>query len=435
MTHATTPARDAVHGRRRIAPGYVPDERSAPAPWDDDDGVRIAGIEVVVTAPDGVNLVVVRVRTTVDGLVGLGCATFTQRALAVATTLETYLAPLVTGRSVHDITDLWHTANLSGYWRGGPVLHSALAGLDVALWDIKGKLAGQPVWQLLGGRVRTVADAYAHASGRDVEELADQIEDCVEAGYRYVRCQVTVPGTSTYGAAQQDRRHTSWDPDAYVRFLPGVVETLVARYGDRVRFLHDVHERLAPRDAIRLLRALEPYDLLFVEDPVAPEDLGWLAEVRRSTTVPIAFGELLSSMRDYVDIVGPRLVDYVRCHVSALGGITPAWRLAGLAELHGVRTAWHGPRDVSPVGHAANLAMDIASPAFGIHEHFEFSDAAREIFPGTPVSVDGAIAPSDAPGLGVDLDDARAREHPPVSPSVNWHYSRVRRRDGAVQRP
>jgi mannonate dehydratase len=428
---------ESAQARARIAPGYTQHDVVPPVPWDDGDGdgVRISGLDVFVVAPDGVNLVIVRVRTTQDGLVGWGCATFTQRAFAVASVLQTYLAPLVTGRSVHDITDIWLTTTVDSYWRGGPVLNSALSGIDQALWDIKGKLAGLPLWQLLGGRVRSVVETYTHASGRDVAELTDQVEQCVEAGYRHVRCQVTVPGTSTYGAAQQASGDVSWDPDAYVRLLPGVFEELAHRFGGRVRMIHDIHERLAPSDAVRLVRALEPYDLFFVEDPVAPEDSEWLRRVRETTTVPVAFGELITDPARYVPLMADRLIDFVRCHMSAIGGLTPAIRLTSLAETYGVRTAWHGPRDVSPIGHAANLALDVSSPAFGIHEHFEFSAAAQELFPGTPVTVDGALAPSLTAGLGVELDERAVAANPPVSATTNWHYSRVRRRDGASQRP
>lgn len=421
--------------RSRIAPGYAPTAEIIPVPWEDGSGVRITAVETILTAPDGVNLLIVRIRTSDDGLFGLGCATFTQRALAVKEVVDTYFAPRLIGRSVHEITDIAHSLTLDGYWRGGPILNSAISGVDQALWDIAGKLAGMPVWQLLGGRVRSRVPTYTHASGRDIEELGDQIDACIAAGYRTVRCQVTVPGTASYGAAQADRGHTTWDPDAYIRFLPGVFAELTDRYAGRVRFLHDIHERLAPADALRLMRALEPFDLFFVEDPVAPEDIGWLPRLRSSTSVPIAMGELLTNVNDYATMITDRTIDFVRCHVSALGGLTPAWRLAALAETFGVRTAWHGPRDVSPVGHAVSLAMDVASPAFGIHEHFEFSDETRMVFPGTPVTVDGSIRPSTAPGLGVTIDDSAAAAHPPVSATTNWHYSRVRRDDGALQRP
>ena len=430
-------SKDAIDiaDRRRIAPAYVPDAADPAVPWTNDGDPRITSIEAIVTAPEGVNLVVVRVRTSVDGLEGLGCATFHQRAQAVKTAIDEYVAPRLVGRSAHEITDIWNSSHVDGYWRSGPVLNSALAGVDMALWDILGKVAGLPVWQLLGGRVRRSVATYVHASGRDVAELVDEVEACVEAGYQAVRCQITVPGTSTYGAAQTNRSDVGWDPEQYVRFIPGVFEELAGRFDGRVRLLHDVHERVDPADSIRLLRSLEPFGLLFAEDPVAPEDLDWMRRIRAQTSTPIALGELLTDMRSFSTLVTERLVDFIRCHVSALGGITPAWRLAMLAETHGVRTAWHGPRDVSPIGHMANLAMDVAAPAFGIHEHFEFSDAAAAVFPGTPVTVDGVLDVPAAPGLGIGFDEGEAAKHPPVSSMTNWHYSRVRRPDGTIQRP
>lgn len=421
--------------RRRITPAYTPTATDAVVPWENADDPRVTAVQVIVTAPEGVNLVVVRVRTSIDGLEGLGCATFHQRADAVRVAIEEFVAPRVIGRSVHEITDIWNSNYVDSYWRGGPVLNSALAGLDIALWDIKGKLAGLPIWQLLGGRVRRSAQTYVHASGRDIDELVDNVEACVTGGYAVVRAQITVPGTSTYGAALQSENDSSWDPDKYVKFMPYVFEELCSRFDGRVRFLHDIHERVDPVDALRLMRTLEPYGLLFVEDPVAPEDLEWMRTLRTRTTVPLALGELLTDMRSFNLLITERLVDFVRCHVTALGGITPAWRVALLAELHGVKTAWHGPRDVSPVGHMANLAMDIAAPAFGIHEHFEFSEPAQEIFPGTPLTSRGMLSAPTAPGLGIDLDARKAAEFPPVSSATNWHYSRVRRPDGTIQRP
>ncbi|MGV8882061.1 MAG: enolase C-terminal domain-like protein [Rhodoglobus sp.] len=421
--------------RQRIAPAYAPTATDAAVPWNNAGDPVITAVEVFVTAPEGVNLVIVRVHTSIDGLEGLGCATFHQRANAVRTAIEEYVAPRVIGRSVHEITDIWNSNHVDGYWRGGPVLNSALAGLDIALWDIKGKLAGLPVWQLLGGRVRRSAQSYVHASGRDIHELVDQVEACVAAGYEVVRAQITVPGTSTYGAALHNDTDSSWDPEKYVRLMPRVFEELVGRFDGRVRFLHDIHERVDPVDATRLLRALEPYGLFFVEDPVAPEDLEWMRAIRQSTIAPLALGELLTDMRSFTTLVTERLVDFVRCHVTALGGITPAWRLAVLAEIHGVKTAWHGPRDVSPVGHMASLAMDLASPAFGIHEHFEFSSPVHDVFPGTPVTHLGALDALTAPGLGIQFDERQAAKHPPVPSATNWHYSRVRRADGTIQRP
>lgn len=430
-----TEPRTTAPTRDRIAPGYGQSDQIPGVPWDSGDEPRITAIEAFVTAPDGVNLVIVRVRTSDDGLHGYGCATFTQRAHAVVEVIERYLAPQLVGRAVGDSSDIWQVAYVDSYWRGGPVLHSAIAGVDEALWDIRGRRAGLPVWQLLGGRVRTSAQAYTHASGRDLPELLDQVSACVSAGYRHVRCQMTVPGTSTYGAAQHSSADTFWDPERYLELVPEMLAAVQDRFGTEVRLLHDVHERLTPQETARLLTRLDERQLFFLEDLVAPEDVSWLPRLRELTTVPIAFGELVTDIADFVPLVTGRQIDVVRAHLSAIGGLTPALKLAALAEVHGVGFAWHGPRDVSPVGHAVNLALDMSSAAFTVHEHFEFSEATREVFPGTFTTSEGVIHPSDRPGLGVDFDPQRAQQFPPVDATSTWHYSRVRRRGGAVQRP
>ncbi|TDE11202.1 enolase C-terminal domain-like protein [Jiangella asiatica] len=423
-------------------------ENPWPPPWQRDDpaGVRIADVRTVVTAPAGVPLVVVKVLTSDDGLYGLGCATFAQRPLAVVSAIQDYLRPQLIGRDPADVTDSWHALQLSSYWRAGPVLNNALSGVDLALWDIKGKQAGLPVWQLLGGRARLAVPAYVHARGRDAHEVTDAVLAHLEAGFGHVRCQVAVPGVRTYGypevvaadGADGVRRGLAadgWDAEAYLRTIPRLFEHLRGALGEEVRLLHDAHERLTPSQAIRLAKDLEPYHLFFLEDPVAPEDLGWLPTLRAQTSTPIAIGELFVGPGEYLPVVSQRWCDYIRCHLSAIGGITPALRLAATAELFGIRTAWHGPGDVSPVGHAANLALDIALPNTGIQELYAFPDAVREVFPGTPVAADGHLWPSAAPGLGVDIDERLAAAFPPLPPLTRDGWTATRRTDGAVQRP
>lgn len=415
-------------------------------PWAEPSGIKITGVRAVLTAPAGTTLVVVRVDTSEPGLYGLGCATFTQRASAVANVVDEHLAPQLIGRDPADITDIASTLHVSGYWRSGPVLNNALSGVDMALWDIKGKQAGMPVWQLLGGRCRTAVPLYTHAAGRDPAEVADEVRAMMQDGYRYVRCQVAVPGSGTYGAPSADapgpavRRGpyvpNAWDPAAYRRTVRGLFEHLRGELGDEVEFIHDVHERIHPTDAVRLAAELEQYDLFYLEDPVAPEDLDWLRLLRTRSATPIAIGELFTNPAEYRPAVVERLCDYIRVHISAIGGITPAWRLANLAEQFGVRTAWHGPGDVSPIGHAANLALDLACPNFGIQEQHLFGPELREVFPGAPEIRDGHLWPDDRPGLGVDFDEALARKFPPrpsAEPGSAWRPPR--RADGAVQRP
>lgn len=437
-----------------------PSVRPLPAttpPWADSDGLRITGVRTILTAPEKITLVVVRIDTSEPGLYGLGCATFTQRARAVAEAVDSYLAPQLVGRDPADITDIGSSLLVSSYWRFGPVLNNALSGVDMALWDIKGKQAGLPVWQLLGGRCRTAVPVYAHASGRDAVEVEDNVRRYLDAGYRHVRCQVAVPGALTYGApstpdvgeptsrttsATTDDGHSrrslaprAWNPDVYLEVVPALFAHLREQLGPDVHLLHDVHERLHPTQAVRLAKELEPFRLFFLEDLLAPEDLGWLPTIRTQTATPLAIGELFTNPAEYVPLVKDRLIDFVRCHISAIGGLTPAWRLASTAELFGIRTAWHGPADVSPVGHAANLALDLASPNFGIQEQHVFNEAAMEVFPGCPQVRDGHLWPSEAPGLGVDIDEKLAAKFPPVDPLVNDAWTRTRLPDGTVQRP
>ncbi|WP_020573121.1 enolase C-terminal domain-like protein [Actinopolymorpha alba] len=423
----------------------APQPLAAP-PWHEaGSGTRITGVRAILTAPENITLVVVRIDTSEPGLYGLGCATFTQRAQAVAEAVDSYLAPQLIGRDPADITDIASSLLVSSYWRFGPVLNNALSGVDMALWDLKGKQAGLPVWQLLGGRCRGAVPVYAHASGRDAVEVEDAVRGYVEAGYRHVRCQVGIPGALTYGAPAAGGASAAaprpglpanaWEPDSYLRVVPELFGHLRNTLGEDVHLLHDVHERLHPTQAVRLAKELEPFHLFFLEDLLAPEDLGWLPTVRAQTATPLAIGELFTNPAEYVPLVKDRLIDFVRCHVSAIGGLTPAWRLASAAELFGVRTAWHGPGDVSPIGHAANLALDLAAPNFGIQEQHVFNDAAAEVFPGCPEVRDGHLWPSDAPGLGVDLDEKLAERFPPVGPLVKDAWTRTRLPDGTVQRP
>ena len=419
-----------------------------PAPWDrgDGPGPRIRDVRVILTAPEDIRLVVVKVETDEPDLSGLGCATFTQRPLAVVTAIEEYVRPQVIGRTVHDVEDIWSMLAVSSYWRSGPVLNNAISGIDMALWDIKGKLAGMPLSDLLGGRCRTAATVYVHASGRDGREVEDEARRFIEQGFTHVRCQVAVAGSSTYsvdGALGSDDpqpahlrlRQEAWDPAAYAVAVPALFEHLRVALGDRVELLHDIHERLPPITAIGLARALEPYRLFFLEDPLAPEDNGYFPLLRQQSAIPLAMGELFVNVNEFLPLIQGRLIDFIRVHLSDIGGITPARKLAALSEFFSVRTAWHGPGDVSPVGHASNLHLDLAVPNFGIQEAHRFGDLAREVFPGTPEIRDGMLWANGRPGLGIELDEALAARFPYPDHALNGAWPPVRLRDGTVQRP
>ncbi|WP_308164432.1 enolase C-terminal domain-like protein [Agromyces sp. ISL-38] len=389
-------------------------------PWPAPDDTRITGVRAIVTAPEGIPLVVVRVDTNVPGLFGLGCATLTQRWHAVVAFVEEHLARLVIGRYPGDIEDLVRLARFSGYWREGPVTNNAISGLDMALWDIAGKRAGRPVYELLGGRVRAAADTYLHASGSTMEQTIERAHELVAQGFTNVRLQTGQRGIGTYGSAPSGLSARAsapyprgWSVDEYLAQTPRLFERARAELGDEVGLLHDVHSRLSPKQAVTLARSLEAYRLFFLEDVIAPEHWDRLPEVRAASPVPIAVGELTTSVTDAARLISGGGVDLIRSHISAIGGLTPARKLAILAEFFGVRTAWHAPGDTSPIAAAANVALDVTTAAFGIQEGHVFSDQVREVFPGTIEIVDGWMTPNAAPGWGIDLDEKAAANFPP----------------------
>jgi mannonate dehydratase len=397
--------------------------------------VTITNVRTILTAPDGIRLIAVKVETSEPGLYGLGCATFTQRPLTVAAAVDEYLRPFLLGRNVDDIEDIWQASFVSSYWRNGPVLNNAMSGVDQALWDIKGKRAGMPVYELLGGKCRDRVPLYHHCSGRDNEEVTDQIRAALEQGYTHCRAQVAVPGYSTYGTKGTDAQQAVWEPAPYVRSAIDLFEHLRSELGVSVELLHDIHERIPPIQAINLAKQLERYNLFFLEDPFAPEDIGYFPILRQQTSVPIAMGELFSNVNEYLPLIRDRLIDFIRVHVSTIGGISPARKLAALCEFFGVRTAWHGPGDVTPVGHAANMHLDLACYNFGIQEEYVFPANTREVFPGCPEIRDGCMWPNDRPGLGVDLDEVAAARFPLPEHEYNGAWPAIRRADGTVIRP
>ena len=433
----------AMFGGSSLAQETLPEIRPAGVGRSDRD-VKITNVRSILTAPAGIRLVVVKVETNQPGLYGLGCATFTQRARAVETAVDQFLKPFLVGKPALEIEDTWQSSFVSSYWRNGPVLNNALSGVDMALWDILGKVAGLPVYRLLGGKVRHAADTYRHARGDSFEEVTDQVRGYLEAGYRHVRAQVTVPGLSTYGTKKtgdEDRRppnqQTSvWEPKPYVRLVPRLFEHLRKELGDEVELLHDVHERIPPILAIQLAKDLEPFRLFFLEDPFSPEDIGYFKHLRQQTSTPIAMGELFNNPHEWTGLVSDRLIDFIRVHISQVGGLSVARKMAAMCEFFGVRTAWHGPGDVSPVGHAANVHLDLTIPNFGVQEARAFTEEERDVFPGSPELRDGYYWVSDRPGFGVDLDEKLAAKFPVTDdPPFDLKWGLLRRQDGTVVKP
>ena len=409
--------------------------------------MKIVKIRPILTAPDGIALVIVKVETDQPGLYGIGCATFTQRATLVAQAVSEYLDPLLRRRDPANIEDLWHVCKVNSYWRNGPVLNNAMSGVDEALWDLKGKVANMPVYDLLGGRCREAAMVYRHADGREPAEVLDNVHKYVAEGALAVRLQMggyggrvkdMTKGNARPGkkAAQATHRMKSmdrldsafpgayYDPDVYARSIPKLFDYVRNKIGFDLFLLHDIHERLAPIDAIRMAKELEQYRLFFLEDPFAPEDQEWFKQLRAASATPIAMGELFNHPLEWRYLVVNQLMDFMRVHISQIGGITPARKLAALCESFGVRTAWHGPGDTSPVGHAANLHLDLACHNFGIQEVINFSERIYEVFPGTPVIRDGYLWANDKPGLGIDIDEIAAARYPIELKPIEWTQSR-----------
>ena len=412
---------------------------------------KIRCVRVILTRPTTENLVLVKVETDEPGLHGWGCGTYTQRCTAVAEVVRTYLDPLLRGRDVARISELWRLMHHNGYWRHGPVVNNAVSGVDMALWDIKGRMAGMPVYELLGGRVREGAGVYQHAAGRGPEEVLDAVRVLLATGVRHVRVQIAEsphasadglrPSSAGYGGRgtvggrpRGALEGAYYHPGEYHREIVAAMEYVRDAVGDEVELLHDVHSRLTPVQAIALARDLEGCRLFFLEDALPPEGLDWYREMRSATVTPQAVGELFVHGAEWVPLVTGRLIDYLRLHLSAVGGLTPARAATALCEAHGVRTAWHGPKDTSPIGHAANLALDVSSYAFGIQEFAPFTDAERNIFSGLPVLEDGYLYPNEGSGWGMEVNEEAAAGYPiDTSEPIDWTQCRLP--DGSLARP
>ena len=397
--------------------------------------VTIKDVQTILTQPEGSRLIIVKIITSQPGLYGLGCATFTQRFHAVHAAIEKHLKPFLIGRDVSRIEEIWQMGMVNGYWRNGPVLNNAISGADQALWDIKGKQADMPLYQLLGGKCREGAAVYGHADGRDEHEVEDSVRNYMEQGYRYIRIQMGGYGGQAEKLVKPEGAPPGayFDPKAYMRDMLRMMEHVRSKVGDEIELLHDIHERLIPIDAVQFAKDVERFKLFFLEDPLAPEDLEWFHHIRQQCSTPIAMGELFNSPREWQPLIADKLIDFLRMHVSQMGGITPARNVAAFANMYGIRTAWHGPGDTSPVGHAANLHLDLWAPNFGIQEWCRFSEAVYEVFPGTPEVRGGYMYPNDQPGLGIDVNEELAAKYPCTDEVVGWTQTRLP--DGSPTRP
>jgi mannonate dehydratase len=407
--------------------------------------LKITDVKTILTQPGGDQLVIVKVLTSEPGLYGLGCATHRERPLAVQAAIDNYLKPLVVGKNPEDIEDIWQSAYVSSYFRSGVTLNNALSGIDGALWDICGKRANMPVYKLLGGKVRAAVPLYTHAAARELPDLENQVRKFMAEGYRYVRVQLAVPGFSGYGISNPTAEETTkarprgvapspvFEPTPYVNNTIKMFDYLRSKVGFDAELIHDVHERVPPAQSLVLAKALEPHRLFYLEDLFAPEDVHWFQVVRQQTSTPLAMGELFVNRNEWLPLVANRWIDFIRIHISASGGLSLARKVACTCEMFGVRTAWHGPGNVSPVGHAVNLHLDLASYNFGIQEQNLFSAAVRDVFPGAPEIAGGYMYANDRPGFGIDIDEKAAARFPYTS--AGGSRGNDRRLDGTIVRP
>ena len=382
---------------------------------------RITAARVIVTSP-GRNFVTLKIETD-EGLHGLGDATLNGRELAVASYLTDHVLPCLIGRDAHRIEDIWQFLYKGAYWRRGPVTMTAIAAVDTALWDIKGKVAGLPVYQLLGGASRDSVMVYGHANGVSVEETVEAARDYQRQGYKAIRLQCGVPGlASTYGVSK-DRMfyepadndlptENVWSTERYLRVVPELFKAARAALGWDVHLLHDVHHRLSPIEAGRLGKDLEPYRPFWLEDATPAENQDAFRLIRQHTTTPLAVGEVFSSIWDAKQLIEQQLIDYIRTTVVHAGGLTHLRRIASLADLYQVRTGCHGATDLSPVCMAAALHFGLSVPNFGVQEYMRHTAETDAVFPHAYRFEAGAMHPGDQPGLGVDIDEALAERFP-----------------------
>jgi mannonate dehydratase len=375
----------------------------------------------VITCCPGRNFVTVKL-VTEDGVHGVGDATLNGRELAVASYLADHVLPLLIGRDARRIEDIWQMLYKGAYWRRGPVTMTAIAAIDTALWDIKGKALNVPVYQLLGGASRDAVLVYGHAHAETIEGTVESAARLSAAGYQAIRAQCAVPGLSNvYGIGSGQRYEPAttglpiesrWSTEPYLCLVPQLFEALRRHFGPQLHLLHDAHHRLSPIEAARLGKALEPHHLFWLEDPTPAENQASFRIIRQHTTTPLAVGEVFNSIHDCQQLIQEQLIDFIRTTVVHAGGISHLRKIAALAEHHRVRTGSHGATDLSPVSMAAALHFDLSVHNFGIQEHVPHTPETDRVFPHVYTLADGMMHPGDAPGLGVDIDEIAAASFP-----------------------
>ena len=383
--------------------------------------MKITEARVVITSP-GRNFVSLKICTD-EGLYGVGDATLNGRELAVSAYLKDHIVPLLVGRDPHQIEDIWQFLYRGAYWRKGPVTMTAISAVDIALWDLKAKVANMPLYQLLGGKSRSGVMVYGHANGESIEETVEEVGKFLEAGYHAVRAQTGIPGLkSTYGVSKDKMFYepadadlpteNEWSTTKYLDSLPKLFEKIRTVYGNEPHLLHDVHHRLTPIEAARLGKDLESFRLFWLEDAVPAENQAGFRILRQNTVTPLAVGEIFNTIWDCKQLLEEQLIDYIRTSIVHAGGLTHLRRIADFASLYHVRTGSHGATDLSPICMGAALHFDLWVPNFGIQEYMRHSEETNAVFPHSYSFQNGYMYPGDAVGHGVDINEKLAAKYP-----------------------
>ena len=372
--------------------------------------MKITDIKTYIVGLDR-NFMFVEVETDAS-ISGIGEAGLTFREDAQAGFIDA-LKPSLIGQQASRTEHLWQTMSRCGFFPTTGVGAAAVSAIDIALWDIKAKSYGVPLYELLGGKVRDKIYSYTHIHGMTPEALASDAKEKHEAGWKVIRFQ-------------PPHQQGVFEPRLAIKATVAQVAEIRNTLGDDIEIILDVHTRLDPNDAITLCNQLEPYHLYFIEDPVRVENVSVVKRLREATSVPLAIGEQFSSKWEFAPLIENQWLDFCRMDLCVAGGFTEARKIAGMCESQYIPISPHNP--LGPVATAACIHMDLATSNFAVQECARPPGTILpEMFPTQVTWSDGFLYPTDAPGLGIEFNPEAAAKYPPITEDA----PRLRRDDGS----